>query len=528
MRWVRGLLGIWLIFTAGLTFSQSATPGKDGIGDPYFPKMGNTGYDVQHYSLDLNIQVAQGSLDANELITAKASQDLSAFNLDFTGPDISSLKVNDQTATFTRSGGELTVTPASPLAEGSIFKVTVDYSGTPNSSSDPLSPGWIHGNDEIFTFGEPAGSETWYPVNGHPLDKATYDFRITVPKPYIAAANGTLEQQIDNGSTTTYVWDTRDPLSSYLVMIHVAKMDVVTAEGPHGLPIRSYFPKDLPQSQRDAFSKLPEMIAYYETLFGPYPFEAYGVTVTEAQFGAALETQTMTILGAEATVEWIAAHELAHQWFGDSVGVARWKDIWLNEGFATFAEFMWTEHSQGIDARDKQIRSTYREINGLEQLSDPHTLDAMKAPQLLAAIQDLTDGQFTEQRFLDALKVKSMAEVENLSAREAIQKGGFFQRGLPDHVTRVAAPGAGDLFATEVYQRGGLALFALRMHLGDAVFFKVLQTYQERYRYSNASTHEFISTAEEVSGENLEAFFNGWIYQPLLPPIPEMGLGSAG
>ena len=395
------------------SWAQDATPvpatctaGSSGIGDAYFPLMGNSGYDVQHYTLDLDLDVARDEIVAGRAtIDALALVDLCAFNLDFRGLEIDGIQIDGQDASFSRHGGELTVTPPAPVPEGTRFTTAVAYHGVPLGQPAPTlggifltllggllgiggeqksnleegeqyGDGWWFGKEEIFIAGEPGGAETWYPVNGHPADKAAYTLRLTVPQPYTVVANGTLTDTITTDTATTTVWESHDPMASYLVTFHAGRLDVETRAGPGGLLIRTLYAASVAPAQRTMFDRLPEMITYFESVFGPYPFEAAGGTIVGSPLLFALETQTMPVFGELPgfrhgvslppdqlrDLEGIVAHELAHQWFGDSVSLLRWQDIWLNEGFATYAQLLWIEHAEGELARDRALEESYASL----------------------------------------------------------------------------------------------------------------------------------------------------------------------
>jgi aminopeptidase N len=455
--------------------SIPATPsdpdtGSNGVGDSLYPQFGNGGYDVQSYVLDISIHdVATSDLTATTTIQAKATQELNSFNLDFIGFEIINITVNDSITEFERSGQELTITPSSPLLNDQTFTVKVEYQGVPhkmNSVALPFQTGWVTYDGGIFVLSEPDGSASFYPVNDHPLDKATYTFIVTVPKPWEVAANGVLTETTDNGKTSTYRFELRDPMASYLATINVHDFDVETMQSEGGVPIRNYYASGLPPEVRIPFQRQGEMIDYFSELYGPYPFEVYGALVMDTDFGAALENQTLSIFGQDMidlenvkTTEYVVAHELGHQWFGDSVSVADWSDIWLNEGFATYSEGLWVEHAQGNGAFDRWVKNLYEEVSSYSQYYPPP-----------------------------------------------------------------GSPPAHDLFNGGVYLRGGLTLHALRVKIGDEAFFNALQTYAERYKNGNASTEDFISVVEEVSGEDLGEFFEGWLYEEALPAIPELDL----
>ena len=369
---------LWLLLLAGsvgIVHAQNPQPGADGLGDSRFPLAGNGGYDVQHYTLDLTWDAATGDIFGTATIEALATQALSAFNLDFRGLSIIGITVDDTPATFARAEPELTIQPAQPLLDGDPFTVVVAYSGRPQPLRDPAAPiaiGWITYDEGVYVVSEPLGAATWYPVNDHPLDRATYTFRITVPQPYVVAANGLLQETIDSGATTTYVWEASDPLASYLATVNIGQFDVQTDTGPDGLPIRNYFPPDLDAGALAGFDRTAEMIAFFSDLFGPYPFEAYGVVVVSADFPAALETQTLSVFGPLSLGEVTVAHELAHQWFGDSVALADFGDMWLNEGFASYAEVLWLGHVLEFDIDDLAfLEGFYDTVRELPPPGDP-------------------------------------------------------------------------------------------------------------------------------------------------------------
>jgi aminopeptidase N len=444
--------------------------GSPGLGDSLYPGFGNGGYDVTHYTLDITVDdVSTSDLTASTTIEANATQDLLSFNLDFIGFEIDKVTVNGEAADFSRKGQELTITPLKPLVENQPFTVVIKYNGSPKqieSVSMPVLTGWVIVDGGSFVLSEPDGSANFYPVNDHPLDKATYTYRVTVPKPLEVAANGVLTDTINNGDTTTFVFEERDPMASYLATINIDEFDVETMKSDNGIPIRNYYSTGLSADVRKPFARQGEMLTYFSGIYGPYPFDVYGSLVMNTDFGSALENQTLSIYGMDMIdtgdvegTELIVAHELSHQWFGDSVSVADWSDIWLNEGFATYSEGLWIEHLHGSEALDAWVKSQYADV---------------------------------------AANPKS-----------------FVPPGKPS---------ADDLFNDGVYVRGGLTLHALRLEVGDKAFFEILKTYFSRYKNGNASTDDFIAVAKEVSGKDLTEFFNSWLYGETIPPIPALGL----
>jgi aminopeptidase N len=579
------LLAAWTAISTALAAAAesaqrpSATPvagctaGSSGIGDPYYPLLGNSGYDVQHYTLDLDLDVAGGSIAAGAAtVEAVALAHLCSFNLDFRGLEIDAITVNEETAKFRRHGGELTIEPAIPLAPGEPFTVEVAYHGKPVGNEAPTlgglvldvlggvfgigaaaqkpnpaageqyGSGWWSGREMIFIAGEPAGAESWYPVNGHPADKATYTLRLTVPKPYAVVANGLLIETIASDSATTTVWESRDPMASYLVTLHAGRLDIDVREGPHGLPIRTVFAGSISEGQRAMFDRLPEMIAYFASVFGPYPFESVGGTVVGAPILFALETQTLPIYGelplAGATLtreerdamELLVAHETAHQWFGNAVTPLRWQDIWLNEGFATYAQILWLEQSQGVVARNHQIARMYAAQAALNPFQDPAQLAALNAADVIAGYQQFNrrflrssiSGRFLSD-YRSGLGAAAEAELEAISGEAGLAQLaalGVDEALFPGAAPRTSDPGPANLFSPAiVYDRGALTLHALRLRVGDEVFYTIVREWTGRYHNGNATTEDFVALAEEVSGESLGDFFSAWLDEPRLPPL---------
>ncbi|MET7328611.1 M1 family metallopeptidase [Nonomuraea sp. NPDC005650] len=323
-------------------------PGAAGIGDPDFPKDGNGGYDVSHYDLAVDYTPKTKQLAGQTTIEAAATQDLSSFNLDLAGYTVRQVTVNNAEATFKRAGDELTVTPAKPLGDRSRFTVKVDYAGQPEAAQDNENLGtygFIPTPDGAFVASEPNGSKTWFPNNDHPADKATFDFAITVPAGLTALANGELQGQPTTAEgKTTYRWRELHPMATYLATATLGKFDLRQGQTPGGIPEVAAVDPKFKNGLDKLYKVSGEVTDYWSTVFGPYPFSSTGGIVDDYAAGYALENQTKPLYGGFEPDEVIMAHELAHQWFGDSLTIKRWKDLWLNEGFATYAEWLWQEH----------------------------------------------------------------------------------------------------------------------------------------------------------------------------------------
>jgi peptidase M1-like protein/immune inhibitor InhA-like protein len=669
-RFVIGVLALacLLVAPAGASAKQTYSPGSAGLGDPYFPLDGNGGYDVRRYVLDLRYDPAVGVLEAEETIRARATQNLSSFNLDFHGLDIHSISVNGKAAEWSRNGDELTVTPKKSLPKNERFTVVLDYSGVPDPLPD--GPGWLQTDDGALVVGEPHGPSTYYAVNDHPLDKAAYTFRVTVPAGVEAVANGLLRSQKTRAGWTTWVWRAKEPMASYLATVDIGQFDLrfsragdvkiidavdpdlynrpqprsgdqfalsqsanltykrlthtidvpagggtlsfwVTRETeqnwdfffveahpvdsdewttlpdlnghtshdtgfvcPFSLVLHPFLahyetdngdgscsptgttgtwnavsgssdgyehwtvdladyageqielslsyasddiinlggvevddvevstgqgttsfeddgnvldgwtvpgapegsgpnendwivgtPADEPPTTGEiadaALAKEPDIIAFLESLYGPYPWQASGAIIDDQPgLGFALENQGRPVYAFDffadrpgaAEADSVIVHELAHQWVGDSVAVAAWSNIWLNEGFATYSEWLYAEDQGRVTAQDQF--------------------------DFFAAVIPADDP--------------------------------FWQVVIGD-------PGPDLLFHIAVYWRGAMTLHALRTQIGDDAFFELLRTWTQDHAGGNATIPQFIALAEQISGQDLGAFFDEWLFTPAKP-----------
>ncbi|HUR73947.1 MAG TPA: M1 family metallopeptidase, partial [Sporichthya sp.] len=643
----------------------SFTAGAAGIGDPYYPKHGNGGYEVGAYDLDLGYVPATGVLTGAATLTATATQNLSAFNLDFVGLEVRSIEVNSKSATWTRADGELTVTPPAGLTTGKQFVTTVRYDGVPGDPKAKQPQGFITLPGGAIAAGQPDGASTWFPVNSHPLDPATFTVSLTVPRGLAAVSNGVLTKREDVGESTIWTWRTEKPMASYLATLAIGDFDVLsytkdgrpfwdavekrlaqrlaphrgermartgpgntsfqrltrtlsvpgkggtlsffiqrqsepqwdfafveartaggtdwttlrdrnghttkstgnscpywldlhpflkhyqspkkekcaptgtsgqwwaaaglgdgyeewsvdlsrwagheveisisyagddlyslpgaavddiefsTGEGntsferdgnvldgwrvgspPEGSPGKSArwltgdanaAPPALDTIVRKSLSRQGEYLAFLEGLFGKYPFETAGAIVHSAAVGFALETQTRPIyafsnFGDQESGNSVMVHELAHQWVGDDLALAGWRNIWLNEGFASYAEWLWSEHDK-IRTADKEFARAWK--------------------------KNAKDKKFWK--------------------------------------TRIGDPGKKKLFDSAVYNRGAMTLHQLRKVVGDEPFFRILHSWTETRAGTHVTIEDFIAHAESISGRDLGEFFNVWLFTPKRP-----------
>ncbi|RFA19488.1 hypothetical protein B7R25_11625 [Subtercola boreus] len=493
-------------------------PGAAGIGDAYFPLDGNGGYDVTHYALDLAYEPTSHVLSGTTTVTATATQNLSAYNLDFdtrasdgSGGYIDDIAISaitvdglpatwslatteisdatgqpleagstDGTATPPRT--ELTVIPPAGIATGATITTAVTYAGVPVTIADAFGPAGVFRTDDgAVVVGQPRVAATWFPSNDHPSDKATFSTRMTVPTGLQVIGNGRLASETASGASTVWDWEMDQPMATYLATATVGDY-TITEHDEGGISYYNavapaLFDKKLDggSSVGDVATKIfndePEVISFLSESFGAYPFsEAGGIAI--ADFGPtpddvlpyALENQTRPIypswaFGADADAGTVV-HELAHQWFGDSVSMQRWSDIWLNEGFATYAEWLWAEH-QGGDTTQQAFEAAYANPTGSDDPAD--------------------DAAFW--------------------------------------ATAPADPGSAGIFDGAVYTRGAMTLQTLRTEVGDTAFFTILKGWASAHAGGSATTAEFVAYASSVAGTDLGAFFDTWLYEPSKPSL---------
>jgi aminopeptidase N len=326
------------------------------IGDPTFPGLGNTGYDVQSYTIVLDLRGEE--LVAETTVDLIATVDLTKLQLDLVGMEVDEIRVDDEPALFNRNERELIVRLPDPLSEGNRASILVAYHGTPSpidaGEGIPFNLGFQTRPWGSFVASEPIGAATWFPGNDHPQDKALFRIELTVPEGQTGVGPGTLvDSRINADGSSTLVWAAREPMTTYLASIATGDFEVSNQATDSGLVIRHAVHRDALVETGDALETTEAMMTEFEKQFGPYPFESYGVLVVPEQLGFALENQTLSLFGTDVigspSAQPILAHELAHHWFGNDISPAAWDDIWLNEGFATWAEWWWTERTSGVD-----------------------------------------------------------------------------------------------------------------------------------------------------------------------------------
>lgn len=338
------------------------TPGTAGIGDPYYPTDGNGGYDARAYDVSVRFDPESGRLDGDATITARATNALSRFNLDLHGLDVSSVEVDGATAEFSRRRrSELVVTPPEPLAEGSTFRTRVRYAGTPaDAGSGQLgSNGWQRtSSGGAFVLGQPHSAAFWYPVNDHPRDKATFRLTAEVPEGWTAVSIGRRERSTTEGGWTTTTWAEPNPVASYLTTIAVDRFDVERGKLADGTPVLSAYAPGA-GGMRDEGARVGEVIDFLTGEFGEYPQATAGGIYLGEDIGYSLETQGRPTYTRSADLLTVV-HELAHQWWGNTVSIRSWADICLNECLASYSQWLWAEGKEGDHLDDRYRRAVNR------------------------------------------------------------------------------------------------------------------------------------------------------------------------
>ncbi len=438
--------------------------GAAGVGDAYFPADGNGGYDVANYDLAVRYDPLPGMLAGVATITAKATQNLARFNLDLVGLNVRDVRVDGQTARWTRAGQELEITPVAGVAQGKNFTVVVRYDGVPDPLLSGSDASGFHRTLTGAVFaGQPHVATTWYPVNDHPTDRASYTVAIDVPAGLTAVSNGVLADQRSVGSRTVWTWRAADPMASYLVALAVGDLEL-SAYTKDGVRYWDAVDRILgPDYARDALDQQPKILATLSSMFGPYPFDVGGAIVHAAAAQFALETQTRPVysprfFSAGSSGVGVIVHELAHQWFGDDLRIAAWRNIWANEGFASYAQWLYNERTGGETA--------------------------------------------------DATFAKAWAD--NAETPE------FWEVTIGD-------PGPQNLFNGAVYIRGAMTLHQLRKIVGDKTFFKIVRTWAVSRAGTTVTNQEFITHAEKVAKRDLATFFDVWLFTGARPTLPGPG-----
>ncbi|WP_241968177.1 M1 family metallopeptidase [Streptomyces sp. ICBB 8177] len=430
---------------------------------PYFPAHGDPRFRVAEYDLRLDWLPSRSRLRAVAVVTGVVEEHTQGLGLDLASTlTVRSVSVDGARVRFTHRGDRVRVTLPERYAPGRPFRAQITYEGRPRPARTAYGDvGWDYtdaASSHVLVASEPLGAPSWFPCNDRPDRKAAYRVTVAVPDGLQVVANGTLTGRAP-GPRGRRLWTYAHPgpMATYLATVAIGRFAFSTQSGGP-VPIRNACPPEHAAAFAHDFGRQPEMMRLFAGLFGPYPFEVYGSVVVDTALDDPVENQTYSLFGTNHLDgrrgnETLVAHELAHHWFGNSVGIADWRHIWLNEGFATYCEWLWAEHASGTPA-------------------------ARTAAAAHAAPASAPDG------------------------------------------VRIGDPGPGDLFDSTVYTRGACTLQALRTTVGDAAFFAVLRAWATRHRHGTATTPQFVSLAEQITGHDLAPLFHAWLYETRLPPLP--------
>ena len=332
-----------------------ATPGAEYSGDSYLPGHGNGGYRVLHYDLDLDYRVGPNRLAGRATVTAVATQALSRFTLDLGRFRIQEVRVDGRPVKYAHRPDKLQIRPERPIAAGATFRVDVRYSGKPVPIAGRWGDlGWDELTDGVLVASQPDGAPSWFPCDDEPAGKATFRVALTTASAYTVLVTGDLVARRRGAGTTTWVYERNEPTAPYLMSVQIGRYELVELAAG-GVVQRAAIPPRLRVTFAHDFARHGEIMATLQRFFGPYPFREYVVVVADDDLEDPVEAQGMAVFGANhvdgrRTHERLAVHELAHQWFGNSLTVADWRHIWLNEGFATYAEWLWSGVAGGLPA----------------------------------------------------------------------------------------------------------------------------------------------------------------------------------
>jgi aminopeptidase N len=433
----------------------------DGIGqDDAFPELGTPLLDVDDYELALDYDPATGELEGSARLRAEVTAETDEVELDLQGMEVDAVSVDGDDVTFEQTDDKVIIDLGAARRPGPELEIVVDYAGepepVPTEALGGVEVGWHGGEDGSFVLSEPEGASTWYPVNNHPLDKATYTFTVTVPDPFTAIANGELvsTEPDEAAGTTTFEWRMDAPMASYLASVVTGDYYEVDGGEHDGVAYSYWYPTGTEPSP--ALERTPDLVAVLADKLGPFPFATYGGVVYPASFivggretqqflsGVALEVQGRSLFAEGSAVPSVIIHEAAHQWMGDNVSITDWsRDIWWVEGFAHFAEYV--DDPDQIAELEPEIRSQWRPPGDIP---------------------------------------------------------------------------ADELFFGCSYECGALVFYALYREVGEDTFWEILREFNGRYYLANATTDDLIEVASDVSGEDLTDFFDAWLFDPKPPKLP--------
>lgn len=338
---------------------MSAEPSE--VVDDYFPEYGDLSYDVRNYDLSIDYKLESNHLNGRAVLEATALTDLNELSLDLRGLKVSKVSLDAvPIAKFSLKRDKLVIRTKEVIEQGELFRMMIRYGGRPKPIPDGGDEmGWEELTDGVIVAGQTNGAPSWFPCNDRPTNKASYRIAVTTPSVYHVVANGTLASRHRGASTTTWVYEQPEPMATYLATVHVGRY-VSRTVPTSPVPTNAVLPERLLNRYNRAFGRQPEMMDFFVRRFGPYPFRGYTVVITDDELDIPLEAQGLSVFGSNfLTDDWesvrLVAHELAHQWFGNSLTLETWRDIWLHEGFACYCEWLWSEESGNRSTHERAV-----------------------------------------------------------------------------------------------------------------------------------------------------------------------------
>jgi aminopeptidase N len=464
MKKISAFLSLFLILSLNFPLAQEISQHRVGQKHDFRVLLQESidhDFDILHYGFDWTFDFASHSLQGKAVIKARSlidALDNIVLHLD-DNMIVDQVSLNVTPLSFVHTEDLLEIYLDKSYLSGDEFEVRITYSGSPLGGLN-----FSHHMDQpiIWSLDEPTMARNWMPCYDLPDDKATAELYITVPQGMIAASNGSLVDVIENSDlSNTFIWQEDYPISTYLISVAATNYETFFDfydSNTKSMEVCYYsYPERLALAQED-FSITVPMVEFYSKTFGEYPFlkEKYGMAMIPG--GTSMEHQTCTSLAASLVkgtheYDWLIAHELAHQWWGDLISPSDWAEIWLNEGFATYSDALWQEYIYGFEGLKSRM------------------------------------ARFKEIYFL-------------------------YHEGT-DHP--IYDPPEGHLFCTAEYEKAAWVLHMLRFVVGDDNFFNILKRYAQDFAYSNATTEDFRSVCEVVYGADLGWFFDQWIYGPGYP-----------
>ncbi|MGO0575964.1 M1 family metallopeptidase [Ornithinimicrobium panacihumi] len=428
--------------------------------DPYVLGHGDLSFDVLHHDLTLTYSVPSNRLEGEAVLRCRALEDLTDLRLDLALKPLKIFVAGRPAKKFKVSDNKLVITLPQQVAAGEEVEVKVAYVGNPK----PLrkrgldAAGWEELEDGVIVASQPHGAPSWFPCNDRPSSRSTYEVRLTTAADYHVEFSGEPVSDRRRGATRSWVFRQEEPIPAYLATLQIGRYEVITQKS--SVPIRVVAPADLKRNGGFAasFGRQPEMMDFFVKVFGTYPFASYTAVITDDDLEIPLESASLSTFGRNfASADWdavrLVAHELSHQWFGNAVTGEQWRHIWLHEGFACYAEWLWSQECG-----------------------------------------DLT----TQER---------AAHHHAVLAEE-------------DQPAPLADPGVANMFDDWVYKRGALTLHALRVEVGDELFFEILRTWVKTQRGRSVTTAQFVEHCAEVAGRDLADVLTPWLEDRKLPKLP--------